>query len=185
MSKFNLDWPCLTLYGEKNEHKLLFLRSVFVRVMFEHWNSVCLMNKLNLHKHKWALFINHWFMIYGLFFATPTRLADLCLFFLSFLLLSRRYIAMVEMCQIVADKNRLVTLLLLLAENVMNIILVHFQDRYKCISVLYISLKFLWSYRVMICFAAHTSAVLVKLWKQLRMIERWTLVRISICFARS
>lgn len=40
----------------------------------------------------------------------------------------RRYIAMVEMCQSVADRNRLVTLLLLLAENVMNIILVHFQD---------------------------------------------------------
>ncbi|KAL3535856.1 hypothetical protein ACH5RR_004317 [Cinchona calisaya] len=40
----------------------------------------------------------------------------------------RRYIAMVEMCQIVADRNRLVTLFLLLAENVMNVILVHFQD---------------------------------------------------------
>ncbi|XP_070003798.1 nuclear pore complex protein NUP205 [Nicotiana sylvestris] len=40
----------------------------------------------------------------------------------------RRYIAMVEMCQIIGDRNKLMTLLLLLAENVMNIILVHFQD---------------------------------------------------------
>lgn len=40
----------------------------------------------------------------------------------------RRYIAMVEMCQIVGDRNRLTTLLLLLAENIMNVILVHFQD---------------------------------------------------------
>lgn len=37
---------------------------------------------------------------------------------------------MLEMCQIVGDRNQLMTLLLLLAENVMNIILVHFQDRY-------------------------------------------------------
>lgn len=35
---------------------------------------------------------------------------------------------MLEMCQIVGDRNQLMTLLLLLAENVMNIILVHFQD---------------------------------------------------------
>ncbi|CAI9100148.1 OLC1v1037088C1 [Oldenlandia corymbosa var. corymbosa] len=41
----------------------------------------------------------------------------------------RRYIAMVEMCQIIADRNRLVTLFLLLAENLMNIILSHFEDR--------------------------------------------------------
>ncbi|KAK4343497.1 hypothetical protein RND71_036591 [Anisodus tanguticus] len=40
----------------------------------------------------------------------------------------RRYFAMLEMCQIVGDRNQLMTLLLLLAENVMNIILVHFQD---------------------------------------------------------
>ncbi|CAN4094283.1 unnamed protein product [Withania somnifera] len=40
----------------------------------------------------------------------------------------RRYVAMLEMCQIVGDRNQLMTLLLLLAENVMNIILVHFQD---------------------------------------------------------
>ncbi|KAF3668339.1 Nuclear pore complex protein [Capsicum annuum] len=40
----------------------------------------------------------------------------------------RRYVAMMEMCQIVGDRNQLMTLLLLLAENVMNIILVHFQD---------------------------------------------------------
>lgn len=41
----------------------------------------------------------------------------------------RRYTAMVEMCRIVGYRDQLVTLLLLLAENVLNIILVHFQDR--------------------------------------------------------
>ncbi|KAM7512709.1 hypothetical protein LguiB_011584 [Lonicera macranthoides] len=40
----------------------------------------------------------------------------------------RRYIAMVEMCQIAGYRDQLITLLLLLAENVLNIILVHFQD---------------------------------------------------------
>lgn len=37
---------------------------------------------------------------------------------------------MVQMCQIVGYRDQLVTLLLLLAENVLNIILVHFQDGY-------------------------------------------------------
>ncbi|XP_010688007.2 nuclear pore complex protein NUP205 [Beta vulgaris subsp. vulgaris] len=41
---------------------------------------------------------------------------------------TRRYIAMVEMCQIVGDRDQLVTLLLLLAEHVLNVILTHFQD---------------------------------------------------------
>ncbi|KAL8128568.1 hypothetical protein V2J09_017723 [Rumex salicifolius] len=40
----------------------------------------------------------------------------------------RRYIAMVEMCQIVGNRDQLVTLLLLLAEHVLNVILVHFRD---------------------------------------------------------
>lgn len=40
----------------------------------------------------------------------------------------RRYIAMVEMSHIVSDRNKLITILLLLAENVMNIFLVHFED---------------------------------------------------------
>ncbi|PSS20924.1 Nuclear pore complex protein [Actinidia chinensis var. chinensis] len=40
----------------------------------------------------------------------------------------RRYIAMVEMCQIAGNRDQLITLLLLLSENVMNIILFHFQD---------------------------------------------------------
>ncbi|KAL6992058.1 hypothetical protein U1Q18_010169 [Sarracenia purpurea var. burkii] len=45
----------------------------------------------------------------------------------------RRYIAMVEMCHIAGNRDQLITLLLLLAENVMNIILVHFQDSsYPC-----------------------------------------------------
>lgn len=44
---------------------------------------------------------------------------------------------MVEMCRIVGYRDQLVTLLLLLAENVLNIILVHFQDGYapsNCVS---------------------------------------------------
>lgn len=40
----------------------------------------------------------------------------------------RRYIAMLEMCRVVVNRNRLIALLLLISENVMNIILVHFQD---------------------------------------------------------
>ncbi|KAK2984101.1 hypothetical protein RJ640_018126, partial [Escallonia rubra] len=45
----------------------------------------------------------------------------------------RRYIAMVEMCQIAGYRDRLITLTLKLAENVLNIILIHFQDS-SCIS---------------------------------------------------
>ncbi|KAH9618759.1 hypothetical protein KSS87_021189 [Heliosperma pusillum] len=41
---------------------------------------------------------------------------------------TRRYIAMVEMCQIVGDRDQLVTLSLLLAEHLLNVILIHFQD---------------------------------------------------------
>ncbi|CAH9088046.1 unnamed protein product [Cuscuta europaea] len=45
----------------------------------------------------------------------------------------RRYIAMMETCRIVGDRNRLITILLLVSENVMNIILFHFQDSsYEC-----------------------------------------------------
>lgn len=40
----------------------------------------------------------------------------------------RRYIAMVEMCQITGNRDQLITLLLRLAERVLNILLVHFQD---------------------------------------------------------
>ncbi|KAG8376000.1 hypothetical protein BUALT_Bualt09G0017500 [Buddleja alternifolia] len=40
----------------------------------------------------------------------------------------RRYIAMVGMCRIVGYRNRLIMLLLLLAQNLMNIILSHFED---------------------------------------------------------
>lgn len=40
----------------------------------------------------------------------------------------RRYIAMVAMCQIVEHRNRLIMFLLLLTQNVMNIVLTHFQD---------------------------------------------------------
>ncbi|VVB01678.1 unnamed protein product [Arabis nemorensis] len=40
----------------------------------------------------------------------------------------RRYIAMVEMCKIVGNRDQLITLLLQLAEHVLNIILIHLQD---------------------------------------------------------
>lgn len=46
----------------------------------------------------------------------------------------RRYIAMVEMCQIVGNRDQLITLLLQLAEHVLNIILIHLQDRYTTLS---------------------------------------------------
>ncbi|EOA12740.1 hypothetical protein CARUB_v10028249mg [Capsella rubella] len=41
----------------------------------------------------------------------------------------RRNIAMVEMCQIVGNRDQLITLLLQLAEHVLNITLIHLQDR--------------------------------------------------------
>ncbi|KAI5320580.1 hypothetical protein L3X38_040288 [Prunus dulcis] len=41
----------------------------------------------------------------------------------------RRYIAMVEMCQVVGIRDQLVTLLLPLMEHVLNVFLIHFQDR--------------------------------------------------------
>ncbi|PQQ20290.1 nuclear pore complex protein NUP205 [Prunus yedoensis var. nudiflora] len=41
----------------------------------------------------------------------------------------RRYIAMVEMCQVVGIRDQLVTLLLPLVEHVLNVFLIHFQDR--------------------------------------------------------
>ncbi|KAL5547863.1 hypothetical protein UlMin_003094 [Ulmus minor] len=40
----------------------------------------------------------------------------------------RRYVAMVEMCQIVGNRDQLITLLLPIAEQVLNIFLIHFQD---------------------------------------------------------
>ncbi|XP_020088373.1 nuclear pore complex protein NUP205 isoform X2 [Ananas comosus] len=40
----------------------------------------------------------------------------------------RRYIAMIEMCHMVGNRDRLITLLLQLAECAINIILIHFQD---------------------------------------------------------
>lgn len=40
----------------------------------------------------------------------------------------RRYIAMVEMCQVVGNSDQLIALLLPLAERVLNVILIHFQD---------------------------------------------------------
>ncbi|CAH9123221.1 unnamed protein product [Cuscuta epithymum] len=50
-----------------------------------------------------------------------------------FLEMEGRYIAMMEMCRIVGDRNRLIAILLLVSENVMNIILFHFQDSsYEC-----------------------------------------------------
>ncbi|XP_047339294.1 nuclear pore complex protein NUP205 isoform X2 [Impatiens glandulifera] len=43
-------------------------------------------------------------------------------------ILKRRYIAMVEMCRITGNRDQLITLLVLLAENILNTVLVHFQD---------------------------------------------------------
>lgn len=40
----------------------------------------------------------------------------------------RRYVAMVEMCQVAGNRDQLITLLLPLAEHVLNVILIHFQD---------------------------------------------------------
>ncbi|XP_020537054.1 nuclear pore complex protein NUP205 isoform X2 [Jatropha curcas] len=40
----------------------------------------------------------------------------------------RRYIAMVEMCQVAGNREQLITMLLPLAEQVLNVILIHFQD---------------------------------------------------------
>lgn len=41
----------------------------------------------------------------------------------------RRYIAMVKMCQVAGNRDQLISLLLPLAEHVLNVIIIHFQDR--------------------------------------------------------
>ncbi|XVE98317.1 hypothetical protein REPUB_Repub03eG0095500 [Reevesia pubescens] len=41
----------------------------------------------------------------------------------------RRYIAIVEMCQVTGNRDQLISLLLPLAEHILNIILIHFQDK--------------------------------------------------------
>lgn len=38
---------------------------------------------------------------------------------------------MVEMCQVVGNRDQLITLLLPVSEQVLNIILIHLQDRYE------------------------------------------------------
>ncbi|KAK4852857.1 hypothetical protein QYF36_000212 [Acer negundo] len=40
----------------------------------------------------------------------------------------RRYVAMVEMCQVAGNRDQLITLLLPLLEHILNVILIHFQD---------------------------------------------------------
>ncbi|KAF3453692.1 hypothetical protein FNV43_RR04133 [Rhamnella rubrinervis] len=40
----------------------------------------------------------------------------------------RRYVAMVEMCQVVGNRDQLISLLLPLVDQVLNVILIHFQD---------------------------------------------------------
>ncbi|PWA94300.1 Nucleoporin Nup186/Nup192/Nup205 [Artemisia annua] len=42
-------------------------------------------------------------------------------------ILKRRYVAMVEMCRVAGNRDRLIILVLLLAENLLNIFLIHFQ----------------------------------------------------------
>lgn len=42
----------------------------------------------------------------------------------------RRYIAMIAMCQACGEKDNLISLLLKLVEHILNIILIHFRDRY-------------------------------------------------------
>ena len=54
--------------------------------------------------------------------------------FLMLVINLRRYIAMVEMCKIVGSRDQLITLLLQLTEHVLNIILIHLQDRYATLS---------------------------------------------------
>lgn len=38
---------------------------------------------------------------------------------------------MVEMCQVVGNRDQLISLLLPLVDQVLNVILIHFQDRYE------------------------------------------------------
>lgn len=46
---------------------------------------------------------------------------------------------MVEMCQVAGKRDQLITLLLPLAEHVLNVILIHFQDRYASFRKLYLN----------------------------------------------
>ena len=59
------------------------------------------------------------------------RACNMFLLILKLLLvLYRRYIAMVEMCQVIGSRDQLIGLLVPLAEQVLNVILIHFQDRW-------------------------------------------------------
>lgn len=42
---------------------------------------------------------------------------------------------MVEMCRVAGNRDQLTTLLLQLAEQVLNILLIHFQERYARLSI--------------------------------------------------
>ncbi|XP_022729587.1 nuclear pore complex protein NUP205 isoform X3 [Durio zibethinus] len=49
----------------------------------------------------------------------------------------RRYIAMVEMCQVAGNRDQLISLLLPLAEHMLNVILIHFQDSGSMKTIMY------------------------------------------------
>lgn len=66
--------------------------------------------------------------IYSLY---SPRACNVFLLILKLLLvLYRRYIAMVEMCQVIGSRDQLIGLVVPLAEQVLNVILIHFQDRW-------------------------------------------------------
>ena len=67
--------------------------------------------------------------IYSLYFFP--RACNVFLWILKWVLvLYRRYIAMVEMCQVIDSRDQLIALLVPLAEHMLNVILIHFQDRW-------------------------------------------------------
>lgn len=87
---------------------------------------------------------------------------------------SRRYIAMLEMCRIVVNRNRLITLLLLISENVMNIILVHFQDWYNPHFFILYSCEDVCVISALTCCAVEMWMTLVNLQRPLRMAQKET-----------
>lgn len=102
--------------------------------------------------------------------------------FLFFFSLYRRYVAMVGMCKIVGHRSRLIMLLLLLAQNLMNIILAHFKDWYNCVFLLFCCSKLILIHWFSL---HHMPMITVTLWKQLLMAHRLMLKRKWIGFVDS
>lgn len=93
----------------------------------------------------------------------------------------RRYIAMVEMCQVAGNRDQLITLLLPLAEHVLNVILIHFQDGYDLFFFLITYCHFISLFQYVFFLAALLPLVQVQPQKQLHSVTNLTMGKTYQC----